>query len=194
MRRYKTFQMMDLIGEIGEPAVKEMLSDFSSPINPEIEFFLKNRAIEFSKKRTSVTHLVFDDSGLLTGFYTLTHKPLTVKNNILSSTATKMISRFAKYDELIDSYNLSAFLIAQIGKNYNLLLEKQMSGKSLMNAACETLLSVLHEIGGGVVFLECVNHEKLLNFYQNKENDFRICGAREDDDKTPLIQLLRFLK
>lgn len=36
--------------EIGEDVLLRIFSDFSCPINPDVERFLKERAIEFTKK------------------------------------------------------------------------------------------------------------------------------------------------
>lgn len=44
--------------EVGEPALVRMLSDFSCPKNPDVEYFLKKNAIEFTKKNQSVTYLI----------------------------------------------------------------------------------------------------------------------------------------
>ena len=50
-----------------------------------------------------------------------------------------------------------------------------------------------HRIGGGVVYLECEDKPQLLEFYQNKDNRFKIFGERESDvDHTKYIQLIRF--
>lgn len=46
MRQFDTVNILDMIGAIGETKLKQCLSDFSCPINPEIEQFLKNNAIE----------------------------------------------------------------------------------------------------------------------------------------------------
>ena len=52
--------------EVGEPALVRLLSDFSCPKNPDVEYFLKKNAIEFTKKNQSVTYLVFsNDEGEL---------------------------------------------------------------------------------------------------------------------------------
>ena len=42
--------------EVGEPALVRLLSDFSCPKNPDVEYFLKKNAIEFTK-RISPLHI-----------------------------------------------------------------------------------------------------------------------------------------
>ena len=46
-----------------------------------------------------------------------------------------------------------------------------------MDLAFDVLERVQHQIGGGLVFLECEEHEALLKFYQNEHNRFRIFGG-----------------
>ena len=59
MTGFKIVNLKILIEEIGEEPVKELLSNFSCPLNKDVEIFLKQKAIEFSKQGLSQTHLVF---------------------------------------------------------------------------------------------------------------------------------------
>lgn len=61
MSAFNTANILDLIDLVGEEEVEKILSDFSCEKNMEIEFFVKKSAIDFSKKKMSVTYLVFDD-------------------------------------------------------------------------------------------------------------------------------------
>lgn len=45
--------ILDLMDQIGENETQNLLSDFSCPINPEIEYFLQHNAIDFAKKKLS---------------------------------------------------------------------------------------------------------------------------------------------
>lgn len=63
-----------------------MISDFSCPKNPDVEHFSKKNSIEFTKKNQSVTYLVLDmDDGVLTGYFTIALKPLTVRDETVSN-------------------------------------------------------------------------------------------------------------
>ena len=42
---------------IGEESLYDLLSDFSCPKNPDVEYFLLHNAIEFTKKDQSITYL-----------------------------------------------------------------------------------------------------------------------------------------
>lgn len=193
MNDYSTVNILDMIDAIGEDALSDILSDFSCPKNPEIETFVKNKAIDFAKRKISITYLVIDDeSGEILSIFALTHKALDINSDALSSTSRKKLSRFAQFDENSSSYTVSAFLIAQFGKNYAIPQPSDWNGIRLMEKTFETLEKVQREIGGGVVYLECEDNEYLLNFYQNKNNRFYPFSERYSDvDNIKYIQLLR---
>lgn len=60
MARYDVVQILDLADIIGEDALKEILSDFSCPLNYEIEDFLKRNAIDFARKKMSIYSSIAD--------------------------------------------------------------------------------------------------------------------------------------
>ena len=65
---------------IGEESLYDLLSDFSCPENPDVEYFLLHNAIEFTKKDQSITYLVFDaEDASLVGYFPLTVKPISVR-------------------------------------------------------------------------------------------------------------------
>lgn len=193
MNAYTTVNILDMINVIGEDSVNLILSDFSCPKNDEIENFIKKNAIDFAKRKMSITHLVMDENGKLAAIFALTHKAVKIKDEVLSSTLKKKIKRYAQLDEDTNSYMVSAFLIAQFGKNYEEREGEPVNGNSLMDSAMDILTAVQHDIGGGVVYLECEDKPQLLSFYQNDNNCFRVFGERYSEvDQTKYIQLLRF--
>ncbi|MCM1246326.1 MAG: GNAT family acetyltransferase, partial [Roseburia sp.] len=116
IREYLTLGNDD---EAGEPALRELLSGFSCPKNPDVEWFLKQNSIEFTKKNQSVTYLVVSAEDIrLLGYFTLALKPLTVRGAAVSNTTKRKLLRISELDERSDTYTMSAYLIAQLGKNY----------------------------------------------------------------------------
>lgn len=189
----KTMNILDMIDIVGEDTVKEILSGYSCPKNAEIENFIKKNAIDFAKKKMSITHIVMDEDGRLIAIITLAHKALNLEEASLSSTAKKRLSRYAHLDPATKCYMVSAFLIAQFGKNYSDADAAPVDGNSLMDTAMDILSSVQRDVGGGVVYLECEDKPQLLSFYQNENNNFRVYGERYSDiDNTKYKQLLRF--
>ena len=181
---------------IGEESLYDLLSDFSCPKNPDVEYFLLHNAIEFTKKDQSITYLVFDnEDASLVGFFSLTIKPISIRASNISKSMAKKIARVSILNEDTQSYTTAAYLIAQLGKNYSLPKEKQICGKTLLEFATDTISELKYSVGGVMEFLECADNEFLLNFY--KENYFKAFDTRftESQNKEPHIlhQLLKFI-
>ena len=56
---YSIILLKDMIQELGENETRKRLSQFSCPLNKDVETFLHNSAIELAKQSISATHLVF---------------------------------------------------------------------------------------------------------------------------------------
>lgn len=118
MSKYTVINILDILETAGEDETKSILSGFSCPKNMEIEHFIHNHAIEFAKRKMSITYLVFGEDARLLAYFTLAHKPSSVRGEVLSRTSRKKLEMHARLDETIGEYNVSAYLIAQFGKNY----------------------------------------------------------------------------
>ncbi len=158
--------------KLGESRLLQVLPGFSCLRNPDVERFLKKSSVEFTKKNQSVTYLVFDISSMvLVGYFTLALKPLTVRGETVSNTVKKKLLRVSEWDELSDTYTMSAYLIAQLGKNFTNGADKKITGEELLALAWDKIKEIQYLGGGVVTFLEAENEEKLLSFY--RDNRFR---------------------
>lgn len=112
------------------------------------------------------------------------HSAITVK---------RKLSRVSTLNEQDQTYNLAAYLIAQLGKNYSNGANERISGKELLGLAIRQIQQLQYLAGGMVIFLEAVNEERLLSFY--RENGFQQFDTRltESTNSEPheLIQLLK---
>lgn len=182
--------------EAGEPELVRTISEFSCPQNPDVERFLKNSAIEFTKKSQSVTYLVFStENKELLGYFTLALKPLTVRGETVSNTMKRKLLRISELDESSDTYIMSAYLLAQLGKNYTNGVNDKITGKELVELAWSVIEDAQYMLGGIVTFLEAENEEKLLSFYRdNRFSQFDTRQTSSDADEShELVQLLRLL-
>lgn len=182
--------------KLGESRLLQVLSGFSCQKNPDVERFLKKSSIEFTKKNQSVTYLVFDVSSMeLVGYFTIALKPLTVRGETVSNTVKKKLMRVSELDEQSQTYTMSAYLIAQLGKNFKNGAEKKITGEELLELAWDIVEKMQYMGGGMVTFLEAENSERLLSFYQ--ANRFQTFDTRQTatDSEEPheLVQLLRLL-
>ena len=183
--------------ELGEEELRQLLSEFSCKKNLDVERFLKEQSIEFTKKNQSVTFLVFSNQdAALVGYFTLAIKPISINAEKFSNTMKRKIARVSEYDAVNGTYSLSAYLIAQLGKNYSNGANAKVTGKQLLHAAMTTVKELQYIAGGMVVFLEAENEEKLIHFYE-KENHFKKFDIKEikrgTSDTHELIQLLKIL-
>lgn len=191
MSEYKIVNLLDLLDAVGEAQVRQLLTEFSCPKNLEIELFVRKNALDFSRRKMSITYLVTDDAMNVAAIFALTHKAVEISNEGLSSTVRKKIQRYAQLDDSNNSYMVSAFLIAQFGKNYQQMSDLQ--GNQMMEYVFEVLEQVQRQVGGGVVYLECEDKEPLLKFYNNESNRFRVFDERYSlTDNTKYKQLVRF--
>lgn len=174
-------------GRLGEDKLMQLLSEFSCPLNPDVERFLKQQSIEFAKKHQAVTYLVLsvEDAELL-GYFSITIKPLVVKAESFSNTTKRKLARFSEINKSGKTYNLAAYLIAQLGR---------ITGRELLEAAIRQTQILQYQAGGMVAFVETENNEKLLSFYTNygfKQFDTRHTVSYEDEPHE-LVQLFRLL-
>lgn len=138
--------------------------------------------------------LSLEDAELL-GYFSITIKPLVVKAEPFSNTAKRKLARFSEIDKSEQTYNLAAYLIAQLGKNFNDKAKGRITGQELLEAAIGQTKIFQYQVGDMVAFVEAENKEKLLSFYENygfKRFDTRqmVSSGTESHE---LVQLLKLL-
>jgi hypothetical protein len=194
MKSFSVINIQDYAEIMGDDRLKYDISNFSCPINTEIERFVLSNSLDFARGKLSVTYFVLNERGDIVAIFTLTHKSIEIESKELSKTKLKKLSRYAALNPMTDKYQTSAFLIAQFGKNYSIDNGESISGNEIMELTMEILENVQYGIGGGIVYLECEDKPELLGFYQNEHNGFIRFGERySDEDNKKYIQLFNFL-
>lgn len=198
---YKIINLKDIYSELGEQETKEILSRYKCDLNRDVEYFLKEKAIVFSKQDIARTYIVtsqYREQEVIVGYFAITNKVTNIKKVKLSETKRKKLLKFAIYDKESKSYNISLPLIGQLGKNYDNGYNDLISGDVLLKMACDKIKEVQELMGGRFVFLECEDKAKLEEFYQN--NGFVCFGKRnlEKDERNKnegeyLLQMLKDL-
>ena len=187
---YIEINLSDLLEQLGEDEVKTILSSFSCPINADVERFLKERAVEFSKREFSKTHLVFWQTAdkkekEFVGYYTIAYKNITIDRKAVSNREARKLREHGVYDEKSRAYTIPAPLIAQLGKNFSNGNNMLISGDDLLHMAMGKILKIRNEVGGRFAYLECEDKPKLVEFYER--NQFKKFGERPlDRDETDL--------
>lgn len=202
MSGYIGVNLKEMIDQIGEDKTKAILSDFSCPYNPDVEHFIKFTAIEFAKQSIAVTYLImasYKENYVLAGYFTLANKTFAIeKDGLPSKSWRRRISKFATFDSTIKRYTLSAPLIGQLGKNYSNSYNTLISGDELLKLALDKVHETQRIIGGKIVYLECEDKDKLIDFYS--QNGFVNFGKRylDQDEKDTLsgdylVQMLKYM-
>lgn len=185
--------ILDELASSGEATLKEDLSLFRCEVNQEIEKFIREKAIDFAKQKLSITYLINDsDNGVILGYFTLAHKSVMLNGEGLSKTFQKKLIKYSRLDRDTGNYFVSAFLLAQFGKNSAVETDKRISGKEMMKLANDVLLDVQRRIGGGVLYLDCEDNAKLKDFYVG-ENFKEFSDRFSSEDERKYIQFIRFL-
>ena len=191
--RVTVTNILDELDLSGEEMLKKDLSLFSCKVNPEIETFIRSKAIDFARRKLSITYLINDEKdGIMLGYFTLTHKSIILSGEGLSKTVQKKLARYSRLDKDTGNYVVSAFLLAQLGKNYAVAEDRRISGTQIMKLVNDVLLDIQRRIGGGVLYLDCEDNPKLKNFYSGENfKEFADRFSSEDDRK--YIQFMIFL-
>ena len=205
MSGYIGVNLKDMINEdyLGESATKSVLSSFSCPLNPDVEHFLKHSAIEFTKQSIASTYLImasYKQDYVLCGYFTLANKVFCIDRDSLPNRRWKhRMSKFGQFDKTIERYIISAPLIGQLGKNYANDYNRLITGDELLKLALDKVKAMQYIVGGKIVYLECEQKQKLMEFYES--NGFVNFGLRTlDRDETDklsgeaLVQMLRYME
>ena len=184
-------------GKSGEDLLKQVFSTFSCEKNEDVEKFLLEQSVHFTKKNQSVTYIVLTpEEGQIVGYFTITIKPISVSGEGFSNTVKKKIARVSEQDAENGNYSLAAYLVAQLGKNYCDGANEKITGEQLLGLAIEKIKELQYMAGGMVVFLEADNEEKLLHFYE-EQNGFKRFDTKEiksgTEEAHTLVQLLKVL-
>lgn len=185
---------------LGEDKTKSILSEFSCPLNQDIESFIRHKAIHFTLQGVSVTTLVITTrrkTNVIIGYYTLANKMFIVKRKDISNTLWKRITKFGVCIPEINACQIPAPLIAQLGKNFTCGCNKLITGSELLQMAINDIKISQKILGGKIIYLECEDKPQLIEFYNN--NKFYEFAKRPlDPDETDmkgdvLIQMLCYI-
>lgn len=197
---YIQINLNEVIKGIGEDETKRILSSFSCPLNHDVEMFLHDKAIEFSKRGFAKTHLVFwlSPDGLekeLVGYYALATKSFILTKDAIPKNLYKKLSQYGTYNTDLRKTIIPALLIGQLGKNYDNGNDCLISGGELLQLALEKVQSIQNDAGVRYAYLECEDIPALVHFYE--KHGFVQFGKRAlDVDESNikgsyLIQLLK---
>lgn len=105
--------------------------------------FYPQQCYRFFNWKLSITYLLLDNAaGAITGYFTLTHKAIEIKNDNISNTTRWKRSSHARLNANTNSFTASAFLFAQIGKNYGIDNERRITGDELIRYSDDVMADI----------------------------------------------------
>lgn len=161
----KIVSLNSLLSNFKEEDVKNLLKTFHNPLNQDVEDFIHNKSIDFEKRGISRTFLFIDNDDnnkpKILAFFSLALEVLHLQG-IKSKNRRKKLAK--GFD---DKEYIPVFLIAQLGKSYNV---KKGEGKLILETSIIFVKRVSDYVGGKYVFLDVIkkddnSHQKLLKFY-----------------------------
>lgn len=95
-------------------------------------------------------------------------------------------------NEESNSYDVSAFLLAQFSKNYAVENGTRITGSQLMAAVRQKMLAIQNLAGGTIEYLDCEPNAQLIKFYESE--GFTLFGERiSEKDGKRYLQYLTFV-
>ena len=115
-----------------------------------------------------------------------------IGNNNINNTTRRKLFAHERLDADTNSFTASAFLLAQIGKNYGIDNEKSITGDKLIRYADDIMADIQRRIGGGIIYLDYEDEQQLKTFYIDKKH-YKIFGERYSvSDGIRYLQMIRF--
>lgn len=186
---YDCFSLPELFDKYDVNIIQNILNQYKCNKNEDIQSFLINNSIIFTKKHQAITYLIFDKSGILQGYFALSIKSINIGVENFSKSALGKVLRLSDIDDERNTVNPAAYLIAQLGKNDNSKID--------INIMFEMISYYINKFqngcGGVVEFLEAENASKLIALYENCGfKKFNIRNSKTEEDRK-LVQMYRLI-
>lgn len=171
-----------------EQALSSELIQFSCVRNPDVEAFLHRNALLFEKTHKSRTYLAVNEGTLISnstgleiyGYFTLSLKHLYLSKDISKRKQKELHGLFLPQGNVVVGY-----LLGQLGKNDS--YHGIPIGDQLLVAAMGIIRnSAQRAVGGRFIIIECIQNEKLLDFYQR--NGFVVLQIDPADGMAQLVR------
>ena len=173
----------------------ETLNILNTITEHDVQTFLHSKAIEFEKMDISRTYLVFSTyqgKPYLAGYFSLSARPLIISKRLFQSLSNSMKKKLLGFGYKTEqqAYEVKSFLLGQLGKNYSNIARKAnlVTGDDLLNLSYEKVKEAQKIVGGRILYLECDNFPRLVEFYQR--NKFVEIGTLNSESKQ-LIMIKR---
>ena len=162
--------------KIGKDDIMKILSDFSCPLNPDVEYFMHKKAYDFERVGLARTYLVFAQPRIhcthLVAIYSLGQSDVKLSDDIRSSHKKKMFGTTYPIGR-----NIKTLLIGQLAKNYTNGYNNYITGDILMGLVFSRIRDIHMMFPSIVTHIDCKDDEHLRKYYERygfklfKKND-----------------------
>lgn len=175
---FQNVSLFNLIKQgIGKETIMKILSGFSCPLNPSVEYFMKNKAYDFERvglaRTYFITYDISDVESKLIAVYVLGMSNVEINKNFNSAEKRKMFGTTYPLGK-----NVKTLLIGQLAKNYADGNDKLISGNMIMQFVFSKI-KMIHEMFPSVVtHIDCIDNPHLRKFYE--DNGFQLFLTKDD--------------
>lgn len=189
---YRTISLIDLINQVGKETVKDILSNFSCPLNEDVEYFIHKKAFDFERIGMARTYLIYaqpkGESPKLVAIYSLGQSTVEISDNLTRRMKRKMFGTTYPMGK-----NVKTLLIGQLAKNYRDNNDQYITGDILMRLVFERIKDVHMIFPSVVTHVDCKNIPELKKYYER----YGFSLFKEKDDMLiyliPTKEIVNFL-
>lgn len=162
---YRTIALKDIIKNFGKDDVEKVLSDFSCPINSDVEMFMRFKAYPYECAGMARTYLVtaqdHDNVYGVCAIYSVTTKSISISKRMnAKSRRTAFGTTYAVGNPI------NAILIGQLSKNFNHGNNQYITGELLMSLIIEHVKNMDVLVPSVSVYVECEDKPELKRYYE----------------------------
>lgn len=200
--RYNTISLKDIIEKLGKSEAISILSDFSCPINTDVEEFMHYKAYPFECAGMSKTYLITASEKVMAeengeniekiisygvcAIYSVTTKSITIDSNM-----TRKSRQIAFGTSYALGSPINAILIGQLSKNYTNDNNKYITGEIIMSLIIDHVKEMDVLVPSVSVYVECENKPELINYYERYS--FKYFGTNKDGLLQYIIPTKKFI-
>lgn len=168
---------------VDESSILRDFLKFECRREPEIERFLREKAIPFERAHKSRTYLIANSGGGDEAIAIMAYVSVALSNMKIKADVSKSMRK--RMNGIFQNDEVPCYLIGQLGKNDR--YSNEVEGRELVNSAMN-ILRIGHRVAGGrFVRVDCKRNDNLIKFYE--ENGFKVVQI---DEKSGLLQFARF--
>lgn len=172
-----------MLEAFGTDQCQQLFLSFNCSKNPDVDSFLKSKAIRFEQSDNARTYLILSsDNGDILAYFSISFKEVSLEHSKISKSQIKNLDGINKSSERVRAY-----LIGQIGKNFA-VTPNGVTLKLILDEIYAIIDEAKALIGGRAIILECDKNDKLIALY--RANGFDILINAENE---PLVTMYTYI-